>query len=105
MTEIPRPRRQGPKDPDLAKLYKLIGANILQLREEAGLSQKAVCDAVFGASTLQGEWSRWERGLIMPNIATLHQIASYFGVSISELGLFDPASQKKPKRAKSARAP
>lgn len=77
-------------DPEIDALYKRVGRRIGELQDAAGLSQREVCAAIFGNAGLQSEWSRWRRGVQLPNIATLHRIAVYFGVSLAELGLFEP---------------
>ena len=80
-------------DPELIALYRRVGDQLAFLRMTAGLSQRDVCAELFGKPERQGEWSRWERGLILPNIATLYQIAKYFGISLAALGLYEPEQQ------------
>ncbi len=53
-----------------------------ELREQRGLSQ-AAADEVFGL--MRGTCSNWENGFSEPEKELLEDIASYFGVRISEL--------------------
>lgn len=77
-------------DPELRALYKRVGRRIRQLRLRAGLTQREASAAAFGTDAHQSEWSRWEAGHMLPNIATLHRIATWAGTSLGDLGLYEP---------------
>lgn len=66
-----------------------IGQEIRRLRIRAGLSQREAAEQALGLREHQGLWSRWERGLVRPNIGTLDAIARWGGVPLSSFGLFD----------------
>lgn len=108
-TDAKKQFRQRPPprtaDPELRALYERIGVQVRRLRDMEGLSQRDACIAVFGqgGETMQGNWSRMERGLNLPNVGTLHQIARYFGVSLAEIGLFEPQDGPSPAEIAAAR--
>lgn len=58
------------------------GATISRLRKEQGLTQMQLADAL--GVTFQAV-SNWERGLSMPDISKLPELAELFGSSIDEL--------------------
>lgn len=78
------------KDPELRKIYERVGRRIADLRDQAGLTQEEACAQVFGRPGLQSNWSLWERGKSLPNIATLHRIAEWGGTTLGDLGLYEP---------------
>lgn len=78
------------KDPEAQELYVRIGDRIRQLREMSGITQKQLAAEVLGAEHLQPNISRWERGEVMPQLATLYRIARFFGVSLAGLGVYEP---------------
>lgn len=90
-TESSRSRLK--ESPELTELYKRVGDRIQEVRVSMGVSQREACTAVFGDAKLQGNWSRWERGATLPNLATLHQIAQWGGVSLGGLGLYEPKEE------------
>ena len=53
--------------------------NILELRQNAGLSQAKLAKAL---GTSQANVSRWEKGIIEPSVLECWKIADFFGVSI-----------------------
>ncbi len=57
-------------------------ADLRRLREEAGLSQRAVAIAVGVTQTMV---SRWERGACSPNTEHLARLAATLGVAVSRL--------------------
>ena len=59
-----------------------IGIKISQMRKDAGLTQMGLADKLnisFQAV------SSWERGLTMPDILKLHELADIFGVTIDDI--------------------
>lgn len=84
-----RPPTSRLEDPEVRALYKRVGRRIRQLRLRAGLTQREASVSVFGTDVHQGEWSRWEGGHMLPNVATLHRIATWAGVGLGDLGLFE----------------
>ena len=59
------------------------GANIVRLRQNAGLSVKDLQD-IFGFSTPQAIY-KWQRGTAMPTVDNLVVLAAVFGVTIDEI--------------------
>ncbi len=53
--------------------------NILELRQNANLSQSKLAKAL---GTSQANVSRWEKGIIEPSVLECWKIADFFGVSI-----------------------
>ena len=67
-----------------------IGKEIRRLREDRGITQEALADAL---NVTAQSVSKWERGTSMPDIQMLPQIAVYFGVSIDQLFAMAPSQQ------------
>lgn len=59
-----------------------IGANIRILREQKGLTQRALADNVLVSFQAI---SAWERGLSVPDLENAVRLAEYFGVSVDAL--------------------
>ena len=59
-----------------------IGANIRLLREQKGLTQRALADNVLVSFQAI---SAWERGLSVPDLENAVRLAEYFGVSVDAL--------------------
>lgn len=59
------------------------GRNIMQLRENAGLSVKDLQN-VFGFATPQAIY-KWQHGTAMPTIDNMVVLAMIFGVTIDEI--------------------
>jgi len=59
-----------------------IGQNIKKLREEEGVTQQQLADAL--GVTFQAV-SKWECGATAPDVAMLPEIAEFFGVSVDDL--------------------
>ena len=59
-----------------------MGKEIRRLREDRGITQEALAEAlnVTGQSV-----SKWERGTSMPDVQMLPQIAVFFGITIDQL--------------------
>lgn len=55
---------------------------IRELREELGITQKKLADAI---GNMQRNVSNWEQGVIEPDLATVVALADYFGVTLDEL--------------------
>lgn len=61
---------------------QLIGKSIAKYRQKAGLTQEQLAEILnLGNETV----SRMERGLIMPNVARLLELADIFGCSAADL--------------------
>ena len=67
-----------------------MGKEIRRLREDRGITQEALADAL---NVTAQSVSKWERGTSMPDIQMLPQIAVYFGVSIDQLFAMAPSQQ------------
>lgn len=64
-------------------LVKRVTAYLKEKRVEAGLTQKAVAEE-FGYSS--GQFiSNWERGLVMPPLATVRQLAQLYKIDLKEV--------------------
>ena len=59
-----------------------IGGNIRILREQKGLTQRALADNVLVSFQAI---SAWERGLSVPDLENAVRLAEYFGVSVDAL--------------------
>lgn len=55
---------------------------IRELREEAGITQKQLADAI---NNMQRNVSNWEQGVSEPDLVTVVALADYFGVTLDEL--------------------
>jgi len=67
---------------------------IKELREESGMTQKALADKLDSA---QRNVSNWENGISEPDCETILKIADLFDVSLDELFFrdsFEPISEK-----------
>jgi DNA-binding XRE family transcriptional regulator len=53
-----------------------------RIRKRAGMTQKQLAEALHVDTNTV---ARWERGVILPKVDRLQEIASYFGVTIDEL--------------------
>lgn len=59
-----------------------IGKHIAEVRKEKGFTQKSLSDALFiGDKTI----SKWERGIIAPDITILKKLADILDISLEEL--------------------
>lgn len=67
---------------DEAKMDKAIGRNIRQLRRVTGYTQEAFATV---AGVTRGAVSQYESGTTTPRMATIRQIAGYFGIPESWL--------------------
>ena len=67
-----------------------MGKEIRRLREDRGITQEALAEAlnVTGQSV-----SKWERGTSMPDVQMLPQIAVFFGITIDQLFAMAPEQQ------------
>ena len=63
-------------------LSEAIGKTIKNLRKQKGVSQEKLADAI---DSHQVYISEIERGLKMPSLSILYEIAKIFGVSLTEL--------------------
>ncbi len=59
-----------------------IGANIAALRKSRGMTQADLADQINYSDKAV---SKWERGESTPDVATLMQLARFFGVSVDDL--------------------
>lgn len=59
-----------------------VGKLIWELRKEKGLTQKQLAQAV---NISDKAISKWERGLGMPDVSLLHQVAEVLGVNVENL--------------------
>jgi transcriptional regulator with XRE-family HTH domain len=64
-----------------------IARALRELREARGLTQREICAAIWQAPERQTLWSRWERGLVRPEMESLSRIAAWAGVSLEWLGV------------------
>ncbi len=55
---------------------------IKELREEVGLTQKQLAEAI---GSMQRNVSNWEQGTVEPDLATVVALADYFHVTLDEL--------------------
>ena len=70
------------KNADLSRLAGMVGRAIAKYRMAADLTQEQVAERLgIGNEAV----SRIERGLVMPNVARLMQLADAFGCDISDL--------------------
>ena len=87
---MPHEHTDSPLVDDAKALNHGIGAQLKHVRQRAGLSQQAASIKVFGTPTIQGMWSRWERGKERPNVGTLEKIARAVDVPLASCGGHDP---------------
>ncbi|MDO5356689.1 MAG: helix-turn-helix domain-containing protein [Conchiformibius sp.] len=68
--------------PDLSAINRQIGQSIAKRRQQAGLTQEQVAERLgIGYVAV----SRMERGLVMPTVARLYQLAEILGCSSADL--------------------
>ncbi len=67
-----------------------MGKEIRRLREDRGITQEALAEAL---NVTAQSVSKWERGTSMPDVQMLPQIAVYFGVTIDQLFAMGPEQQ------------
>ena len=67
-----------------------MGKEIRRLREDRGITQEALAEAL---NVTAQSVSKWERGTSMPDVQLLPQIAIYFGVTIDQLFAMAPEQQ------------
>ena len=67
-----------------------MGKEIRRLREDRGITQEALAEAL---NVTAQSVSKWERGTSIPDVQMLPQIAVYFGVTIDQLFAMDPGQQ------------
>ena len=71
---------------DDEKLKYQIGANIAAYRKRAGMTQAGLAEKLNYSDKAV---SKWERGESIPDVLTLMQLASQFGITVNDL-LTDP---------------
>ena len=71
---------------DDEKVKYQIGANIAAYRKKAGLTQAGLAEKLNYSDKAV---SKWERGESIPDVLTLMQLASQFGITVNDL-LADP---------------
>lgn len=76
---------------DEKPIRKIIAENLSELRKGRGLTQIQLAE-IFGYS--DKSVSKWERGDTSPDIETLHNLASYYGVTIDDLTKEGMAKEK-----------
>ena len=67
-----------------------MGKEIRRLREDRGITQEALAEAL---NVTAQSVSKWERGTSMPDVQMLPQLAVYFGVTIDQLFAMTPEQQ------------
>ncbi|UOP05473.1 helix-turn-helix domain-containing protein [Conchiformibius kuhniae] len=68
--------------PDFSIINRQIGKSIAKRRQQAGFTQEQVAEKLgIGYVAV----SRMERGLVMPTVARLYQLAELFGCSSADL--------------------
>ncbi|MBR2822131.1 MAG: helix-turn-helix transcriptional regulator [Clostridia bacterium] len=67
-----------------------MGKEIRRLRENRGITQEALAEAL---NVTAQSVSKWERGTSMPDVQMLPQIAVFFGVTIDQLFTMTPEQQ------------
>lgn len=67
------------------------GMNIVQMRQNAGLTVKDLQD-IFGFSTPQAIY-KWQRGTAMPTVDNLVILAAVFGVTIDDILVYGDCLQ------------
>ena len=76
---MPRRVEDYEKDPAYSALQKETGLRIAAIRKLAGMTQE---EAIGNLGVSQPAWSKWERGLRMPNPFIMMRFASRFKVSL-----------------------
>jgi transcriptional regulator with XRE-family HTH domain len=64
------------------KIKNDFGNNLKRIREEKGLSQKDIAE---GLHTCRENVSKWERGVISPQLKWVYEIAYILGVNPEDL--------------------
>ena len=64
-----------------------LAENISLLRHKKGITQEKLADFV---GVTKASVSKWEKGISMPDIVVLPQLATYFGVTIDDLMGYEP---------------
>jgi transcriptional regulator with XRE-family HTH domain len=67
---------------DEQEFFKQLGARIAQLRQESGLSQQALADAL---EIPQQTYANYEVARARPPVSMMPQLAQVFGISVDEL--------------------
>lgn len=67
---------------DLGTLKSTVAGNIVRLRKAAGLTQAEVAEKLNYSDKAV---SKWERGESMPDVATMVQLSTLFGVTLNDL--------------------
>lgn len=99
----PKTARRISDDPELKALYVRVGEQVRRLREAEEVrrgkrfTQGDAAEEIWGKRGAQSNWSRMERGVSLPNIASFYKITKFFGVSFGELGFYQlPAEKSRP---------
>jgi transcriptional regulator with XRE-family HTH domain len=66
-----------------------VGPVIRELRRRRGRTQQQFAEEALGDPAAQSYVSKWERGLIQPNLASLQRIAEWARVSLAVFGMED----------------
>lgn len=89
----PIPLHRTPDGPnesvDRDQLAERVGTELRRIRRRRGLTQADAAVEVFGSEAMQSHWSRWERGVVMPQVGSLEKIAKWAGVSMAVFGVQD----------------
>lgn len=72
-------------------LRKIIGSNLAELRKERKITQLELAE-MFGYT--DKAISKWEKGDTLPDVETLYQLASFYGVTIDYLTNDIPLEEK-----------
>lgn len=72
-------------------LKKIIGKNLAELRKERKITQLEVAE-MFGYT--DKAVSKWEKGDTLPDVETLYQLASYYGVTLDYLTNDTPIEER-----------
>lgn len=75
----------------MESLRKIIGSNLAELRKERKITQLELAE-MFGYT--DKAISKWEKGDTLPDIETLYQLASFYGVTIDYLTNDLPEEEK-----------
>ena len=78
----------------MEEISKIIGKNLLILRKNAKLTQAEFAEK-FNYS--DKSISKWEAGESLPNIEVLHEVASFYGVTLDSLTKEENVLEKKTK--------
>lgn len=75
----------------MESLRKIIGSNLAELRKERKITQLELAE-MFGYT--DKAISKWEKGDTLPDVETLYQLASFYGVTIDYLTNDIPLEEK-----------